>query len=1006
MDPTWDATWALFHQAIEMDVEARAPWLAQLALSNPAQAVELQALLAAHARDDALLDRPLIAEDSLLTPAPGERVGAYVLLREIGRGGMGTVFEAARDDGEYRHRVALKLVAPERMQPGILARFRRERQIMAGLEHPHIARLLDGGSTRHGRPFLVMEFIDGEPIDRWCARRAVAAADRLQLVERIAEAVDYAHRHLVVHRDIKPGNVLVDGQGRAVLLDFGIAKLLEPDAEVSDATQQIGARAMTPRYASPEQLRGEPVSTATDVYALGVLLYELIAGAPPYEDQRQSPERLAERIEQGTPPSLAQTRRRHLQKLRDADAGAHTDEIARLESEVPAPELDRIVRNTDAGAHAAEIARLESEILAPELDWIVCNTDAGAHAAEIARLESEVLAPELDWIVRKAMAARADQRYPSALALADDLRRLRQHQPVEARAASLAYRMRKSVRRHRVGYAVAGLFVLMASIFGVRLAVESQRTRAALAASQQERVHADNAATFLVALFELADRTQNEGRDVSAREILDRGRERLAAQQDLPPAVRARLLGSLARVYRNLGAYPIALQLLDEAGPLIDAGSESLPRAQWLRDRGSVLELQGANAAARDALQQSLHLFESLGAAYAIDSARTAKMLAITLQSLGEREAAGQMFRRADQDLNAIAGSSIDDRADSALRLGSWFWIAGDFNATADYYARALALRRNERPTDLSELARTLDGNGALAHAQGRYDQAVIYFEEALALRRQVLGSKHRLTADTLSNFGATRFDQGQLEAALSLLNEAIGIYEQVLPRDSPVLAKTLNNLGLVRHQQRDYAAARDLFARALGIHRRALGDQHPKLAANLNNLGLVEEQAGHIESAQQRFREALQIQEQALGKDHVSIGFTLTNLGRMALWTDDRAAALELLERANALRRGLPDAHPLRADTASWLGLAYCLDPAEGGRGRALIAANLQQHGPAQALERVELEALLAICEDHADVADHTDWRRRVAAVVQLRGSDHPLSRFLLRWPGFAARR
>jgi serine/threonine protein kinase/Tfp pilus assembly protein PilF len=950
MDPTWDTTWALFHQAIEMDADARAPWLAQLALSNPVQAAELQALLAAHARDDAMLDRPLIAEDSLSTPAPGERVGAYVLLREIGRGGMGTVFEAARDDGEYRHRVALKLVAPERMQPGILARFRRERQIMAGLEHPHIARLLDGGSTRHGRPFLVMEFIDGEPIDRWCARRAMVVADRLQLVERIAEAVDYAHRHLVVHRDIKPGNVLVDGQGRAVLLDFGIAKLLEPDAESSDATQQIGARAMTPRYSSPEQLRGEPVSTATDVYALGVLLYELIAGAPPYEDQRQSPERLAERIELGTPPGLAQTRRRHLQHLREVDADAH--------------------------------------------------------AAEIALLESEILAPELDWIVRKAMAARADQRYPSALALADDLRRLRQHQPIEARAASLAYRMRKSVRRHRFGYAFAALFVLMASIFGVRLAVESQRTRAALAASQKERVHADNAATFLVALFELADRTQNEGRDVSAREILDRGRERLAAQQDLAPAVRARLLGSLARVYRNLGAYPIALQLLDEAGPLIDAGSESLPRAQWLRDRGSVLELQGANAAARDALQQSLHLFESLGAAYALDSARTAKLLAITLQSLGERAAAGRMFRRADQDLNAIAGSSIDDRADSALRLGSWFWIAGDFNATADYYARALALRRSERPLDLSELARTLDGNGALAHAQGRYDQAVIHFEEALALRRQVLGSAHRLTADTLSNFGATRFDQGQLDAALNLLNEAIAVYEQVLPRDSPVLAKTLNNLGLVRHQQGDYPAARDLFERALGIHRRALGDQHPKLAANLNNLGLVEEQTGHIDSAQKRFREALHIQEQALGVDHVSIGFTLTNLGRMALWTDDRPAALELLERASTLRRGLPDAHPLRADTASWLGLAYCLDPGERGRGRTLIAANLQQHSPAQALERVELEALLAICEGHADVADHPDWRRRVAAVVQLRGADHPLSRFLLRWPGASARR
>jgi serine/threonine protein kinase/Tfp pilus assembly protein PilF len=940
MDSSWDATWALFHRALEMDAAARAAWLQQLAQTDPAQAAELQGLLAAHARSDALLDHPLIGADTLPSLAAGDRVGVYVLLREIGRGGMGTVYEAARDDGEYRHRVALKLVAPERMQPGVLTRFRRERQIMAGLEHPHIARLLDGGTTAQGWPFLVMEFVDGEPIDRWCTHRDLALSDRLQLIERIAEAVDYAHRHLVVHRDIKPGNVLVDAQGRPVLLDFGIAKLMQGDIEFGDATVQIGARAMTPRYASPEQLRGGPVSTATDVYALGVLIYELIAGTPPYREHAQSPERLAERIEQDTPPALAQAARRQAQQLR--------------------------------------------------------RSDPDANAKEIQRLESEPIAAELDWIVRKAMAPSADQRYPSALALADELRRLRQHEPVEARPASMFYRLSKSMRRHRFGYAVAAVFVLMATIFGLRLAIESNRTLAALAASQQERAHADSVAAFLGALFELADRTQAEGRDVSAREILDRGRERLAGQQDLVPPVRARLLGSLARVYRNLGAYPTALQLLDEAGPAIDPLAEPRLHAQWLRDRGSVLELQGANGDARDALQQALTAFESLDGADSLEAARTARLLAISLQSLGDRQGAGQMFQRADAALNTLADASVDDRADCALRLGSWYWVAGNFAETARHYARALKLRRDEMPPDFPELARSIDANGALAHAQGRYDEAIALFNEALTLRRRVLGPDHRVTADTLSNLGAAYVDSGQPELAQPPLLEAVAIFEKVLPADSPVLAKTLNNLGLVKQLQRDFDASRSLFERALSIHRRALGDRHPKLAANLNNLGLVEEQLGNFDSAQQRFIEALQIQEGALGAGHVSIGYTLTNLGRLALWRGERETAIGYLQRASDLRAELPEAHPLRADTGNWLGLAYCLKPEERQRGRDLIATNLSRHSEAQALAVVELQAMLALCADTGDI----DRRGRIEVVMQLRGATHPLVRFLRQPP------
>lgn len=939
MDSSWEANWALFHQALELDAEARAIWLQRLAESAPAQAAELVALLEAHQRDDGVLDRPLIGTEDIHELGPGDRVGAYLLLREIGHGGMGTVFEAERDDGEYRHRVALKLVAPERLRPAALARFRRERQIMAGLQHPHIARLLDGGTTSQGWPYLVMEYIDGQPIDVWCAQHALPLDGRLQMIEQLAVAVDHAHRHLVVHRDIKPGNVLVNGEGQAMLLDFGVAKWIDPEAALLDATVHIGGAAMTPRYASPEQLRGLPVSTAADIYALGVLLYELIAGTSPYPGSRQSPERLAERIEQETPPLLAAAARRHAQSLRTQD------------------------------------------------DPAMCR--------EGLRLESESIPDELDWIVQRAMAASPEQRYPNALALADDLRRLRLHEPVQARPPTLRYRVGKSLRRYWLGYSVAAGVLLLLSGFALRLGIESQRTRAALAASQEQRAQANRVADFLAGLFELADRTQAEGRDISAREILDHGRERLSGEQQMSAPVRARLLNSLARVYRNLGAYPIAVQLLDESAQLIDPVAEPVLHARRLRDLGYVLELQGSNEQARDALQNALIAFEQLGPAQALETARTVKLLAISLQSLGEHQQAGLMFRRADAELNALAEASSDDRADSALRLGSWYWVAGDFAESTRYYARALRLRRAEQPPDLPELARTLDAHGVLAPAMGRYAEARTLIEEALTIRRQVLGAGHRLVADSLSNLGAVCIDQGAPEQALPHLLEAKAIFERVLPADSPVLAKTLNNLGLVRQLQRDYPAARQLFQQALDIQRKALGAGHPKLAANLNNLGLVEEQSGNYAAAIKRFEEALRVQQHALGPAHVNIGFTLTNLGRLAIWTGDRAQAIEMLERARDLRRRLPATHPLRADTEAWLGLAQCLHADGRAEGLSLIRHALQGYSEAQALSRIELEALVAYCGDLA-LEDGAAWQAQVDAIQGLRGPQHPLLVFL----------
>ena len=352
-----------------------------------------------------------------------ERVGAWRLVREVGRGGMGTVHLAARADGRFEQTAAVKLVRTG-LAPDLVARFRAERQILARLDHPAIARLLDGGRTDDGRPYLVMEYVDGEPITAYCDRRRLSVNERLALFRTVCEAVQFAHQHLVVHRDLKPSNVLVaegaDGQPRVKLLDFGIAKLLAEAADgPSPVETQPDQRVMTPEYAAPEQVRGEPVSTATDVYALGVLLYELLTGRRPHAHA----------------------------------SGRHAVERAILDTEPVRPSEAVTVRVTAGG-------RVPSDPSQPEPAADAFAGDTGVLRATTADRLRRRLRGDLDRIVLKALRKEPQRRYDGAAALAADVRRHLDGLPVQARRDTLAYRASKFVRRHRAGVAVAALVVV------------------------------------------------------------------------------------------------------------------------------------------------------------------------------------------------------------------------------------------------------------------------------------------------------------------------------------------------------------------------------------------------------------------------------------------------------------------------------------------------------------------------------------------------------------------
>lgn len=507
----WQQIDTLFAAALERPADERTAFLRASCGQDPSLYHEVLALLASDTEAASVLGESATDFAAPLLPGlqealgsetdlpAGARVGPYRIEGLLGRGGMGRVYLAERADGAFEKRVALKVVKRGMDTDEVLARFRRERQLLAGLDHPHIARLLDGGATEDGRPYLVMECVEGEPITAYADRHRLPLDARLALFEQIAEAVAYAHRNLVVHRDLKPSNILVTEDGQAKLLDFGIAKLLGDD---DAAHTREGLRLLTPEYAAPEQVRGEAVTTATDVYALGVLLYELMTGRRPCDL---------------------------------AGPGLLARERALLHAEPPRP----------------------SAALVPEA--------AAARATTPERLRRR-LNGDLDTIVLKALRREPERRYASVGALREDLRRAQRGLPVEARPESALYRAGKFVRRHRLGVAAATAFVLLLAGSVVALGLQQRQTARERDRAEAARARAEQTAGFLEGLFDAADPFAPERLDtLRARDLLARGQaaaERDLAEQ---PLLQAQLLGAIGRAYTRLGLYAEAEAVLRRA---------------------------------------------------------------------------------------------------------------------------------------------------------------------------------------------------------------------------------------------------------------------------------------------------------------------------------------------------------------------------------------------------------------------------------------------------------
>lgn len=758
--------------------------------------------------------------------ANGRRIGPWRIVRLLGSGGMGVVYLAERADDSFRQQVAIKLVRNRLVDPETEERLVGERRILASLNHPNIARLLDGGTTAEGTPYLVMEYIDGVPIDHYCDSRRLTVDERLDLFRTICAAVHYAHQNLVVHRDIKPSNILVTRDGTPKLLDFGIAKLLDPGGSATEGLTREGVLMMTPENAAPEQVAEEAITTATDTYALGILLYRLLSGHPPY--------RLS-----GNHKDVAET-------------------ICYGQPELPSA----MVR----------VAWREPETQGREFGNVTPRIISRYRGTTTDKLRRR-LKGDLDNIVMAALRKEPERRYRSVNEFSEDLRLHQASLPVKARPDTWRYRCGKFLRRHVAGTAMSTVLVGLLVAFGIVMSVQNRRIT-------EERDTAMEVSRFLERIFTAPDPGNARGLDITAKEILARGAERISAELTERPAIQATLMQTIGRVYLNLGQYDPAIDMLEQALAIQMATAGPGGSAAVKNDLGLALIRVADYRRARELLESAL-------ARNRRDQGERGPAVAENLDNLAELALATGDLERA----RSLALESVEI-----------------FASHGDRFPRETAEAK-------SGLARILRARNELAAAEELY-------REAIAITREHFGDDHPHIAWFLQNLAVVLRERGELAAAEEMFEESIAVTRRVLGDEHSLVAGSLVVLGALKRDRGDFEAAEAAFTEALAIHTQARGPDHPFVAYDMTSMAMLKSGQGELEEAERLLREALAIYERSVGPDHQYVASTLTELGLVLTERGTPDEALPLLERALAIRRSDygPD-NPLMATTTAAFG-------------------------------------------------------------------------------------
>jgi serine/threonine-protein kinase len=941
--------WALVHEllghALELDPDERGAFLAERCADDAELRGEVESLIRASEESDDyfgdLADRagitlsadtrdgsaPSEAESAARASAPGRlgsreeavpdligrRVGQYDVLEWLGKGGMASVFLAERDGDGFTQRVALKVVSRKVSDPLIQRRSNEERRILARLEHRNIARLIDGGVTPDGHPFYAMEFVEGTDVVSYCDKARLSVEERIRLFLEVCAPVQFAHERLIVHCDLKPGNIFVTPEGHVKLLDFGIARLIDPESVGSDVTGLW----FTPAYASPEQVRRERPGTHSDVYSLGVLLYQLLSGHRPYRFGTALQEEIMRTVGEVVPP---------------------------LPSEVVSLPGQRTVDGEREAVSAVE----------------TCASRRSTPDRMRKRLRGD-----LDAIVMKALAKDPAERYSTTEQLAADLRRHLANEPVMSRAITPRYRVAKFIRRNRGAVTAAGL-LLVAVAGGVSATLwQASRANSAARAAEGEAEKAALVADLMRDLFRLSDPSESAGNAVTARDILDQGAERIRTEFDDQPVVQAELLSEVARVYDNLGLYARAEPLVEQAlGLRIAAfGGLSAEASESLIHLGVLKSNLGLPNEAIELLSRAIDIREPRVArpdALLVEAKAT---LGWAVQGTGRYDQAAQLFTEA-LDEQVRIDPAAPEIADLKFGLASAYHDSGmleesdsifhdvldDVNLSSRPTPHTLsALRRVGMMHRLREEYREADEvlagavemglqlygpeHGMVLAAQqeyalnlvglGRWAEAERVFRAALDVSTSLLGPGHNVTARLQEGLGTTLEDLGRYDEAVEYLK--LSLQETVLRhqnRDHPGVVASLVSVARALALAGRYTEARDYLTQSEAMNTR-LGNPDNVHAVSIHGtMGIIATAERRYPEAETHFARAIELADALL--DRPSHRFRLGALSEYAsmLVSAGRAReAVPILEEVRDLRiESLGEPHPLIDRTRAML--------------------------------------------------------------------------------------
>ncbi len=853
----------LFDEALEMAPGQREAFVAASCPDDEAMRREVLELLAAD--DDmgsSFLEQPAALglgghdvdaeEQTGPDPMVGRLIGAYRLESLLGRGGMGAVYLARRADDEYEQRVAVKLLHSGFASAGLVRRFRSERQILALLDHPNIAKLLDGGTTEDGQPYLVMELITGMRIDAYCDEHGLGVRERLLLFREVCDAVHFAHQNLVVHRDLKPSNILVTAQGTPKLLDFGIAKLVDtPQLPHSVEVTKSLLHAMTPSYASPEQLAGRNVTTSSDVYSLGVILYKLLTGRLPRRVDLRSPQALqAELAREPERPSTAASRE------------------------------DDVV----SGAPSGSRQRLDTRQLRRQLSG------------------------DLDTIVLMALRTEPERRYGSVEQLMDEVSRHLDGLPVRARRGTFTYRAAKFLRRNRL--AVSAAAVIFGLVLGLATTATLQARRIARerevaeqqrglaeqqrARAERERDKAQRVAEFMAKLFATAGKSQG----ITARELLDQGAAKLYGElAGDDPEVRATLLAAVGSVYAEMALSIEAKRHLGEALQVREKlfGPDHLDVAEVAHQLGWAAQTAGELVEAEKHARRAVRIREQQLGPNDPQVANSLYVLGTIYAGMQRLEAAEKLIARALRIQESRLGPEAGEVGTILMELGLIHRDQGKLAEAEGAFRRVLANGERRLGPDHPDLATVLNNLALVLHDRGLLEEATLLYRRSIDLKERSFGPTPRLAA-SLSNLGELERALGEYAQAERRFVRAQEIMEAAVGPESVYVGLLLASRGLIHRDRGELELAESLLERGTRVVEASVGPEHRRFAQKLVQMASLDFRRGRLREAAAAQERALRIFRLQLEPANAEVSAATRDLAQVVASQGDAGRAANLL--------------------------------------------------------------------------------------------------------------